>query len=426
MEKIKNRLNKSHGFTLIELAIVLVIVGLLMGMGAGIVGTLTKRAKLFENRGIIDAAVESLISYAASNNDLPDIATFPTVVRNPNDVWKKPLYYIVDDDLLDSTAGGICDRKSTQLEIDNCPTTGCGAPTNTIYNVAFIILSGSTNFNNQTTGSAAVTSDTTVNHYAQELVLDDYNADVNRAEPYDDIVKWITLDELRIKAGCKTSPIRIVNNELPYGFQDSSYSASIYGDGGVPFADDLDPGSEPDYEWCWEDDPVNGPPAGITFTCDTALASSATCSLITGTWKQCTTVILAGTATASGSYMTTFFVRDENDDTGADDNISQKSFVITVNPASGGGGCTTTCTDFRVWNNLGSNFYFLRDGYCNSRNNGQEVTNGGRRLNSGETIEQHGASDSSCGSAVATLTFDDAKCADTDADCRINFDGTDL
>ena len=77
MEKINNRLNGSHGFTLIELAIVLVIVGLLLGMGAGMVGTLTKRAKLYENRNIIDAAVESLISYSASNNDLPDVATFP-------------------------------------------------------------------------------------------------------------------------------------------------------------------------------------------------------------------------------------------------------------------------------------------------------------------------------------------------------------
>jgi len=337
MTKISNTLNESTGFTLIELAIVLVIVGLLMGMGAGLVGTLTKRAKLFENRGIIDAAVESLISYSASNNELPDAVTFSSIVRKPNDVWKKPLYYIVDDNLLDSTAGGICDRKTTQLHINNCPTTGCGTPTNTVDNVAFIILSGSTNFNNQTRipGTNPVTSDTTINYYSQGLTLDDYNADMNRAEPYDDIVKWITLDELRIKAGCTSSQIRVVNNELPYGFQGTAYSGLIYGDGGVSFSDGSDPGSELDYEWCWEDDPVNGSPAGITFTCDTALVSSANCSLTTGAWNQCTTVSLAGTPTASGSYKTTFFVRDENDDSGADDNISQKSFVITVNPPSG-------------------------------------------------------------------------------------------
>jgi len=335
MTKTNHKLNCSNGFTLIELAIVLVIVGMLLGMGAGLVGTLTKRAKLFENRGIIDAAVESLISYSASNNELPDVATFSTTVRNPNDVWKKPLSYIVDDDLLDNTVGGICERKTTQLSLSNCPDTACGTPTNTINNVAFIVLSGSANFNNQTTGSTAVTSATNVKHFNQGLTLDDYTSDMNRAEPYDDIVKWITLNELRVKAGCKASQIRIVNNELPYGFQGSSYSASVFGDGGVPFSDGADLGSELDYEWCWEDDPVNGAPAGVTFTCNTGLAFSATCSLTTGTWNQCTVVSLAGTPSASGSYKTTFFVRDENDDSGTEDNLSQKSFVITVNPPSG-------------------------------------------------------------------------------------------
>jgi len=424
-EKVKFLLIRQKGFTLIELAIVLVILGLLLGTGTGIVGMLTKRAKLYETRNIIKAGIESLVSYSASNNSLPDLATFPTVVGNPNDVWGKPLYYITDDDLTDSISGGICGRKTTQLKLSNCPTTGCGSPTNTVNNVAFIIVSGSANFNNQTIVPATnpVTSSETVNHYSQGLVLDDYTTDMNRAEPYDDVVKWVTLDELRIKAGCEASQIRIVNNELPYGYQGSSYNASIFGDGGVPFADDIDPGSEPDYEWCWQEDPVNGPPTGVSFTCDSGLASSATCSLGAGTWDQCTSVRLSGIPIVKGSFGITFFIRDENDDGGPDDNITQRPFVLTLHPASSG--CYSSCTDFSVWNNLGSNYDFLRDSDCNKRNDGTEITNGSRTLNSGETIEQHSTNNNSCGGIVDSLTFDEAKCADTDGDCEINYDETD-
>jgi prepilin-type N-terminal cleavage/methylation domain-containing protein len=426
-EKVKSLLIRQKGFTLIELAIVLVILGLLLGTGTGIVGMLTKRAKLYETRNIIKAGIESLISYSASNNSLPDLATFPTVVGNPNDVWGKSLYYITDDDLTDSTSGGICGRKTTQLKLSNCTTTGCGSPVNTVNNVAFIIVSGSTNFNNQTIVPVTnpVTSDETVNHYSQGLVLDDYTTDMNRAEPYDDVVKWVTLDELRIKAGCEASQIRIVNNELPYGYQGSSYSASIFGDGGVPFADSAnDTDSELDYKWCWEDDPINGAPTNVTFMCGINPLASSTCSLAGGTWQQCTSMSLGGTPTVAGSYGITFFVRDENDDVGDDDNIAQRAFVLTLHPASSG--CYSTCTDFSVWNNLGNNYDFLRDGACNKRNDGNEITNGGRTLNSGETIEQHSTSNNSCGGVIPSpLTFDDAKCADTDGDCEINYDETD-
>ena len=113
-EKVKSLLIRQKGFTLIELAIVLVILGLLLGTGTGIVGMLTKRAKLYETRNIIKAGIESLVSYSASNNSLPDLATFPTVVGNPNDVWGKPLYYITDDDLTDSTSNYICGCQTFQ------------------------------------------------------------------------------------------------------------------------------------------------------------------------------------------------------------------------------------------------------------------------------------------------------------------------
>ena len=59
---------------------------------------------------------------------------------------------------------------------------------------------------------------------------------INRPEAYDDIVDYVTLGELRTKSGCQGAPLKILNNELPSGSMSSTYSATIYAEGGVPFS----------------------------------------------------------------------------------------------------------------------------------------------------------------------------------------------
>ncbi len=405
--KVKSHMIRQKGFTLIELAIVLVILGLLLGTGTGIVGMLTKRAKLHETRNIITTGIESLISYSASNNSLPDLATFPTVVGNPNDVWGKSLYYITDDDLMNSADGGICGRKTTQLQLSNCPTTGCGSPTNTVNNVAFIIISGSANFNNQTIVPATnpVTSSETVKHYSQGLVLDDYVTDMNRAEPYDDVVKWVTLDELRMKAGCEASQIRIVNNELPYGYEGSAYTATVFGDGGVPYA------SGGTYRWCRE----QSANTGLTFA--PATLDNDCTTLGEGSWGQADEIVISGTPATSGSFSLTFFIRDDNDDGGINDNIAQKTLVMTINPASGGGG--GGCSNYQVWNDTGNTRDFNIDGACKTIVNGGEITTP-QMLIAGEDIDRRTSSNGNCSGPKATLTYNEAVSADTDGDCCVN------
>jgi prepilin-type N-terminal cleavage/methylation domain-containing protein len=69
LEKLKRctKPKRNKGLTLIEVAIVLIILGLLIGLGAGLLGMLIKRAKIIENKEAVDAALEALISYAAGN-----------------------------------------------------------------------------------------------------------------------------------------------------------------------------------------------------------------------------------------------------------------------------------------------------------------------------------------------------------------------
>lgn len=315
-------LNRKKGFTLIELAIVLVIVGLLLGLGMGMLGPLTKRVKVNETKNIIDAAVESVISYGASNNKLPDTSTFPTIVRKPTDIWGYTLYYIIDNNLTDTDLGGICGRKTTSLGIDICHDSSCTSST-TINNVAFMVLSGGLNFNNQTTGTQSVTSATTINVYDVGLDnIDNYPTDMNRPEPYDDIMKWITLNELRIKAGCVGSPLKILNNELPVGYENNpGYNAAIYADGGVPFS-----GTDK-YRWCRQ----GSAPTGLAFTPNTSPSNCL--SLSESLWGLSDNLTILGIPGTPGSFNLTFFVRDDNDASGGNDNVAQKTLVLTINPS---------------------------------------------------------------------------------------------
>jgi len=59
----------------LEVAIVLVLIGLLIGIGAGLIGPLTKKIKINETRETVDSAVESVISYVSANKCLPNNLT---------------------------------------------------------------------------------------------------------------------------------------------------------------------------------------------------------------------------------------------------------------------------------------------------------------------------------------------------------------
>lgn len=328
--QLKSKTQK--GFTLVELSMVLVVIGLLMGVGVGMMGMLIKRTKYAETKETVNAAIESIISFGAANNRLPCAINdnngicgskgdeFTPAVRNPTDTWSKPLYYIYDNKLTDPSIGGICGRKTTDLTIRKCPNAACTSPT-TISNVAFVILSGGENYNNQTSGTRGVTAATNINLYDIDVGnIDNYAGDMNRPESYDDIVKWITLDELRIKAGCVGPQLKILNNELPSGKVLSSYAATIYADGGVPYA------TGGKYRWCRQ----GSSSTGLTFSPGTL--NTDCMNLAEGSWGRSDNLTISGTPSGAGSFNFTFFVRDNNARRGTNDNIAQKTFVITINP----------------------------------------------------------------------------------------------
>ncbi|MBZ0155952.1 MAG: prepilin-type N-terminal cleavage/methylation domain-containing protein [Alphaproteobacteria bacterium] len=334
--KGKTRSTHPEGFTLVELAIVLVVIGIVISLGISLMGPLTKRVKYGESREIVNGAVESVNSWASTNRRLPNAATeFAGAVRSSQDSFGRALHYIVDSNLVTIPSGStdaLCGRKTTSLSVSDCSSGAC----TTITNVAFVVISGSENFNIQTHSIGGVVTVYDIDATDRDDCTDAntcpsaaaMSQDPDRPEQYDDIVKWVSLDELRTKVGCQGAQLRIVNNELPFGAVNSAYVAGVYADGGVPFGGG-------NFRWCVQNSAANAP-ANLAFTGPgaTNVPFSSNCAaLAESSWVLSAGVNVSGSPNASGSYSLSFYARDNNDPVAAaNDNIAGKAFVITVNP----------------------------------------------------------------------------------------------
>ena len=76
-------IRNSRGFTLIEIAIVMVIIGVLAGGGVSLMGMLTKRKARIESINYLNQAQAALISFAEINGRLPWADTSGDGIQNP-------------------------------------------------------------------------------------------------------------------------------------------------------------------------------------------------------------------------------------------------------------------------------------------------------------------------------------------------------
>ncbi|MFH2045902.1 MAG: Ig domain-containing protein [Pseudomonadota bacterium] len=242
----------SKGFALFFLIAAILVVSALIGAGITMIGPRVIKAKYDRTGEILTAAMQSVISWSVQNGQLPDAATFPSIIPSAVDDWGRPLVYIYDDELAKTGRGGICGgRQSTFLSYG------------TVNNVAFIILSGAEGITVNTTHS----------------VLGPLVETVASGPP--DIVRFISLEDLKNQAGCfgfTTGVLRILNNELPDAVSGTPYNnVGLYADGGVP-----------PYAWSI----LTGLPTGLTFNSASA--------------------VFSGTPTTAGSFSVTVRVTDAN------------------------------------------------------------------------------------------------------------------
>ena len=202
-----------QGFTLIEIAMVLVIVGLLIGVGTALLGPLIKQAKYKQSLETVKAAKEAVIGFALNSGRLPTAAEVPAITKNV-DAWNTNLFYYPDPAL---TGANLCCAVTSGFQVeDRCPTgqnCGTGDPC-CKTGTAFIIYSLGENHADETDKSPLV----------PRFKILQYGTN------YDDIVEYVDLARLRQELSC--SAVEIRTSSLPAGTEDMAYNTQIQGFGG--------------------------------------------------------------------------------------------------------------------------------------------------------------------------------------------------
>jgi prepilin-type N-terminal cleavage/methylation domain-containing protein len=269
-----------RGFTLIELAMALVVIGLLVGLGAALIGPLTKRAKLIETREIVNAAYESILGFAAKNKRLPNDLTVLGI--KTTDAYMRDLRYFRVGELV---TGNLCTTRGTYLIVNDASGGGTPPPKN---NVAFILFGEGENRTNDTGTASPFT--------IKEQGVDDY----------DDIVRYVDIDKLRQQV-CLA--FRITTDSLPIGTEEMAYPSTTLEatDGTLP------------YTW-----------SVVGQTQGTSGCTGTNYPIVSANTGLCMTTggVISGTPIIDGSYNFTLEVKDSD----SPQRIATKSLSITINP----------------------------------------------------------------------------------------------
>ncbi len=127
---------KKNGFTLIEVAIVMVVLGLILGLGIPMMKMLMKQNKLTQNRTAVKEAKEALIGYAYANGKFPKYngnyqLPYTLLGTRQSDAYGNTLVYDVNNALTSTTSvSDLCKISSIS-----------GRPTVDGQSVVFVVIS---------------------------------------------------------------------------------------------------------------------------------------------------------------------------------------------------------------------------------------------------------------------------------------------
>ena len=203
-----------RGFTLVELAIILIILGLVVTIGTGVMIQFIKWNKRKQTQDKLNLTTTILTEKAASNGTL-NISDIPEI----KDAYLQNVLLVLSNKLtapyLSSKNATICDLKNTGLSFyDNA--TGSN-----LLNVAFVVFSRGDDYSSDTYCNGIK-----VNH----PIICSGNVTTDSTK---DLVKVVTLPQLKQSLQCPGIPLKILNQYLPTAIENSYYKASIYASGGI-------------------------------------------------------------------------------------------------------------------------------------------------------------------------------------------------
>ena len=193
-----------QGFTLIELSIVLVILGLIVGTVTPLIISITKKNKLTSGRQVVATARDEIKGdFIQTRMLVSDLSSIGHTI----DPWQNDLVYIPAPNLSGVNLCNWLAEDTDQTGLAVCLNGDC--TNNKKENVAFIIASIGHNFNRQL--EALTNGEVRLYGYGTEI--DSYATDFTRAtDQFDDIVEYVTVDELTQLINCSV----IAENQTGY------------------------------------------------------------------------------------------------------------------------------------------------------------------------------------------------------------------
>ena len=179
---------KRSGFTLVEMAMVLIIMGIILGSSSKIFTTLSKNSKIQESKELLKQISLDIIGFSKTFSRLPKIEELMEFRMRTKDSWGKEILYLPAKEL----TGSLCHKSSSSLQhIQNQKT---------VKNLAFILVSSGANRNMQTSIDQAVI--TTVKTASRSDKVDFDRNMIDRVEPFDDFYLTRTLWSLQAQIQC--------------------------------------------------------------------------------------------------------------------------------------------------------------------------------------------------------------------------------
>ncbi|PLX71453.1 MAG: hypothetical protein C0602_01195 [Denitrovibrio sp.] len=211
-------MNRS-GFTLVELAIVMIIIGVISVGGVRMIYSAMDSSKFTSSRNQVQSLLQQVGEYSALSKSIPSTSNWTTILSPSNDSFKTEINYVPAPNL--TSTESICSASKTDMSVN--------ASTGTVNNVAVFISSNSVNTTKDIDDSNT-----------SNILLNESNAD------NDDITGWLTLDSLKRYAGCEGSSMSIIEDKLPQAYVESTYNFNLHPLGGTGT-----------YEWCVESSDSN-------------------------------------------------------------------------------------------------------------------------------------------------------------------------
>ncbi len=211
-------------FTLIELSMLMILIGILLVSYSKLLPYIVKENQINKTKLIIDSKQDAIISFAQNNKTLPTTIDVESLGSQNSDIWNKSINYIHDSTLESNQF--ICSKNTASLSVQICTELSPCNPSKTIDNVAFIVYSDGYNQINQSSLESNI-----FKIYPNDLEVND--------SPYDDIVFWMTLDEIRASSYCKRKKLSILNSDIIKINHNKFFLLKVYPKGGVPYINDM-------------------------------------------------------------------------------------------------------------------------------------------------------------------------------------------